>query len=222
MAEGDDPILAASSDRLCLFPLRYPDLWDMYKRASASVWFSEEISLADDTKDWERLSDDERRFLTRVLGYFSSVDALVCENLMTRFIEDVRIPEARAFWNYQAFNEQVHHETYQLLIEHFVRDPEEKHEILHAAETVPAIKRKADWAQRWIASGEGFGERLVAFATVEGIQFSASFAAIFWVKKRGLLPGLCASNVSTPLLSLVLPNETVRCLGTCPLLTRFS
>lgn len=194
MAESTDPILAASSDRLCLFPLRYPDLWDMYKRASAAVWFSEEIDLAHDTKDWERLTDDERRFLTRVLGYFSSVDALVCENLMTRFVEDVRIPEARAFWNYQAFNEQVHHETYQLLIEHFVKDPDEKHEILHAAETVPAIKRKADWAQRWIASGESFAERLVAFATVEGIQFSASFAAVFWVKKRGLLPGLCMSN----------------------------
>ena len=190
----DDPILTPAPGRDCLYPLRYPDLWKLYKDASSGVWFAEEIDLSHDTKDWEKLTDDERRFLTRVLGYFSSVDALVCENLATRFIDDVQIPEARAFWNYQMFNEQVHHETYQLLIEHFVKDPDEKHEILHAAETIPAIRRKADWANRWIGSNDSFAERLVAFATIEGIQFSASFAAIFWVKKRGLLPGLCLSN----------------------------
>ena len=193
MAESD-PILAPSSARLQLFPIKYPDLWQMYKNAEASFWTSEELILADDMKDWVKLTDDERHLIKMVLGYFAQADNLVIENLAGRFLTDVQVPEARAFWTFQQAMEQIHAETYALLIDEYVKDPEEKDALFRAPQTIPAVKLKTDWAMKWIESNESFAERLIGFAAVEGIQFSASFAVIFWLRKRGLMPGLCTSN----------------------------
>ncbi|KAK9827143.1 hypothetical protein WJX74_008075 [Apatococcus lobatus] len=189
-----DPILTPSSARLQLFPIKYDDLWKMYKNAEASFWTSEELVLSDDHKDWVKLTDDERHLLKMVLGYFAQADNLVVENLAARFLNDVQIPEARAFWTFQGAMEQIHAETYALLIDEYVKDPEEKDALFRAPETIPAVKLKTDWATKWIESNDSFPERLIGFAAVEGIQFSASFAVIFWLKKRGLMPGLCTSN----------------------------
>ncbi len=189
-----DPILAPSGARLQLFPIKYDDLWKMYKNAEASFWTSEEIILTDDQRDWVRLTDDERHLIKMVLGYFAQADNLVIENLAGRFLTDVQIPEARAFWTFQQAMEQIHAETYALLIDEYVKDPVEKDALFRAPETIPAVKLKTDWAMKWIESSDSFAERLIGFACVEGIQFSASFAVIFWLRKRGLMPGLCTSN----------------------------
>lgn len=184
-----------SSDRLALFPIKEPLLWDMYTKAKQSFWVPEEIDLSHDTQDWERLTPDEQHFLKRVLGFFSSADNIVVENLAVNFLKDIQIPEARAFYANQIFMEQLHAETYAQLIDTYVKDSAEKDELFRAAETIPAIKVKTDWALRWITRESAtFAERLVAFAAVEGIHFSASFAAIFYVRKRGLMPGLTLSN----------------------------
>lgn len=189
-----DPILAPSGARLQLFPIKYDDLWTMYKNAEASFWTSEELVLSDDYRDWVKLTDDERHLLKMVLGYFAQADNLVIENLAARFLNDVQIPEARAFWTFQGAMEQIHAETYALLIDAYVKDPKEKDALFRAPETIPAVKLKTDWATKWIESNNSFPERLIGFAAVEGIQFSASFAVIFWLRKRNLLPGLCTSN----------------------------
>ena len=189
-----DPILAPSGARLQLFPIKYNDLWKMYKNAEASFWTSEELVLSDDQKDWVRLTDDERHLIKMVLGYFAQADNLVIENLAARFLNDVQIPEARAFWTFQQAMEQIHAETYALLIDEYVKDTQEKDALFRAPDTIPAVKLKTDWAMKWIESSDSFAERLVGFACVEGIQFSASFATIFWLRKRGLMPGLCTSN----------------------------
>lgn len=193
MAEMD-PILAPSAARLQLFPIKHPDLWQMYKNAEASFWTSEELVLSDDMKDWIRLTDGERHLIKMVLGFFATADNLVCENLVARFSTDVQIPEARAFYAFQNFMEQIHAETYALLIDEYIKDPVEKDALFRAPDTIPAVKLKTDWAAKWIDSSDSFAERLVAFACVEGIQFSASFAVIFYLRKRGLMPGLCTSN----------------------------
>lgn len=190
-----EPLLDPSSDRLALFPIKEPLLWDMYTKAKASFWVPEEIDLSHDLRDWEKLTDEERHFLKRVLGFFSSADNIVVENLAVNFLKDIQIPEARAFYANQIFMEQLHAETYAQLIDTYVKDNAEKQELFKAAESIPAIKAKTDWALQWITSESAtFAERLVAFACVEGIHFSASFAAIFWVRKRGLMPGLTLSN----------------------------
>ena len=171
------------------------------------IWFVEEIDCAQDTKDWQRLNPNEQHFIKRVLAFFAASDGIIIENLAQRFLTDIQLPEARAFFASQILIEQIHSETYAVLIDTFVKDPDEKSQLFKAIETVPSIKTKADWSLRWITGGESFAERLVAFACVEGIFFSASFAAIFWLKKRGIMPGLTFSNVSCFLLEL--PPETL-------------
>ncbi|EIE24916.1 hypothetical protein COCSUDRAFT_47007 [Coccomyxa subellipsoidea C-169] len=174
--------------------VRYRDIFEMYKKAVASFWTVEEVDLSQDIRDWEKLSDDERHFIMHVLAFFAASDGIVMENLAVRFMSEVQIPEARAFYGFQIAIENVHSEMYSLLLEHYIRDVEQKDKMLRAIQTVPCVAKKAEWAQRWIGSGSSFAERLVGFACVEGIHFSGSFCAIFWLKKRLLMPGLTFSN----------------------------
>jgi ribonucleotide reductase beta subunit family protein with ferritin-like domain len=189
-----DPILTPDNSRFTTFPINYPDLWSLYKKAVSSFWTVEEIDLASDLKDWEKLNDDERHFIKMVLAFFAASDGIVMENIDMNFSKDTQIAEARSFYAYQAFSESIHSETYSLMIDKLVKDPEEKARLFQAIDTVPAVKRKAEWALKWMGPGAPFVQRLVAFACVEGIFFSGSFCAIFWLKKRGLMPGLSFSN----------------------------
>jgi ribonucleotide reductase beta subunit family protein with ferritin-like domain len=189
-----DPILTPTTSRFTTFPIRYPQLWELYKKAVGSFWTTEEIDLAGDLKDWERLNTDEQHFIKMVLAFFAASDGIVMENIDLNFGRDVQIAEARSFYAYQSFNESIHSETYSLMIDKLVKDPEEKQRLFQAIETVPAVKRKAAWAMKWMSREASFAQRLVAFACVEGIFFSGSFCAIFWLKKRGLMPGLSFSN----------------------------
>ena len=190
----EDPILSPSLARFTTFPVRYADLWDLYKKAVGSFWTVEEIDLAGDLKDWDKLSSDEQHFIKMVLAFFAASDGIVMENIDMNFSNDVQIPEARSFYAYQGFNESIHSETYSLMIDKLVRDPDEKARLFRAIETVPAVKKKAEWALKWMRPGSPFAQRLAAFACVEGIFFSGSFCSIFWLKKRGLMPGLSFSN----------------------------
>jgi len=190
----EDPILTPSLARFTTFPVRYSDLWDLYKKAVGSFWTVEEIDLGGDLKDWDKLSSDEQHFIKMVLAFFAASDGIVMENIDMNFSKDVQIPEARSFYAYQGFNESIHSETYSLMIDKLVRDPEEKANLFRAIETSPAVKQKAEWAMEWMRPESPFSQRLVAFACVEGIFFSGSFCAIFWLKKRGLMPGLSFSN----------------------------
>ena len=189
-----DPILEPSMARFTTFPIRYPDLWALYKKAVGSFWTVEEIDLATDLKDWDGLNSDERNFIKMVLAFFAASDGIVMENIDINFGSEVQIAEARSFYAYQAFNESIHSETYSLMIDKLVRDPMEKSSLLNAIENVPAVKKKAEWAMKWMGPNSPFAHRLVAFACVEGIFFSGSFCSIFWLKKRGLMPGLSFSN----------------------------
>ena len=189
-----DPILAPSTSRFTTFPIRYPDLWALYKKAIGSFWTVEEIDLAGDLKDWDKLNSDEQHFIKTVLAFFAASDGIVMENIDLNFSKDVQIAEARSFYAYQSFNESIHSETYSLMIDKLVKDQEEKAGLFKAIETVPAVKKKAEWALRWMGGEAPFAQRLVAFACVEGIFFSGSFCSIFWLKKRGLMPGLSFSN----------------------------
>lgn len=189
-----DPILTPTPDRFCLFPIAHPDLFEYYKKAIASFWATEEVDLADDMKHWERLTDDERHFVKHVLAFFASSDGIVNENLALRFMADVQCAEARAFYSFQTAMETVHSEMYSLLIESYVKDSGEKQSLFKAITQLPAVQRKAQWALRWVSSDAPFAQRLVAFAAVEGIMFSGSFCAIYWLKKRGIMPGLTFSN----------------------------
>jgi ribonucleotide reductase beta subunit family protein with ferritin-like domain len=190
----EDPILTPSTSRFTTFPIRYPDLWALYKKAISSFWTVEEIDLASDLRDWEGMKPEEQHFIKTVLAFFAASDGIVFENLDINFTKDVQIPEARSFYAYQGFNESIHGETYSLMIDKLVKDPEEKAGLFRAIETVPAVKKKAEWAMRWMTPDAPFAQRLVAFACVEGIFFSGSFCSIFWLKKRGLMPGLSFSN----------------------------
>jgi ribonucleotide reductase beta subunit family protein with ferritin-like domain len=190
-----EPLLSNAEDRLVLFPIRYPDIWSRCKHQQSIIWLAEEIDLSKDMKDWEKLLTDEQYFVKNILGFFAGSDGLVMENLATRFSKDVMVPEARYFYANQTYMEAVHSETYSLLIDTYVTDKEEKIKILHAIDTIPCVKKKAEWAQEWIDSTDAdFATRLIGFAAVEGIFFSGSFCAIFWLKERGLLPGLTTSN----------------------------
>lgn len=189
-----DPILTPTTDRFTVFPIKYPDLWALYKKAVGSFWTAEEIDLGTDSTDWGRLNDNERHFIKMVLAFFAASDGIVMENINLNFGTEVQIAEARAFYAYQSFNESIHGETYSLMIDKLVEDKAEKDRLFRAIETVPAVKRKAEWALTWLHSDRPFAERLVAFACMEGIFFSGSFCSIFWLKKRGILPGLCFSN----------------------------
>lgn len=190
----DEPILTPSDDRLVMFPIKYPMLWKMYKQAMASFWTAEEVDLAGDKRDWDRLGENERHFLLHVLAFFAASDGIVLENLSSKFMNDVQISEARAFYACQAMIENVHSETYSLLIQTYVPESEKQKELFDAMHTMPAIGKKADWALRWISSDRPFAERLVAFAAVEGVLFSGSFCAIYYIKQKGILHGLTFSN----------------------------
>lgn len=204
-----EPILQDNKDRFVLFPIKHKDMWEMYKKAEASFWTAEEIDLSSDLGDWEyKLNDDERHFIKHVLAFFAASDGIVNENLAVNFMQEVQYPEARCFYGYQIMIENIHSETYSLLIDTYIKEPAEKDKLFHAIDTVPAVKQKAEWALRWIANGS-FAERLVAFAAVEGIFFSGSFCSIFWLKKRGLMPGLSFSN------ELISRDEGLHCDFAC-------
>jgi len=177
-----------------MFPIQYPEIWNMYKKHEASFWTAEEIDLSQDNKDWDSLSESERHFVKHVLAFFAASDGIVLENLAAQFIAEVQIPEARAFYGFQMAMENIHSETYSLLIEQYIKEPLEKQALFDAIHTMPAVAEKAQWAVKWMQKDKSFAQRLVAFAAVEGILFSGSFCAIYWLKKRGLMPGLTFSN----------------------------
>lgn len=190
----NEPILKENPNRFVLFPIEHNDIWDIYKKAEASFWTAEEIDLHQDITDWEnKLSDDERYFVKHILAFFAASDGIVNENLAENFVNEVQYTEAKFFYGFQIMMENIHSETYSLLIDTYVKDPSERNKLFNAIETFDAIKKKADWALKWIDS-PSFAERLIAFAAVEGIFFSGAFCSIFWMKKRGLLPGLTFSN----------------------------
>ncbi|KAI9801150.1 MAG: Ribonucleotide-diphosphate reductase (RNR), small subunit [Sarcosagium campestre] len=194
--EVDEPLLRENAQRFVLFPIKYHKIWQMYKQAEASFWTAEEIDLSKDLHDWNnRLNDDERYFISHVLAFFAASDGIVNENLVERFSGEVQVPEARCFYGFQIMMENIHSETYSLLIDTYIKEQKQRTYLFEAVDTIPCIRKKADWAIRWIQDKEStFASRLVAFAAVEGIFFSGSFASIFWLKKRGLMPGLTFSN----------------------------
>lgn len=208
MNHENEILLKENKDRFVLLPINYPKVWEVYKRHEASFWTAEEIDLSGDLKDWGALNDGERHFITHVLAFFAASDGIVNENLAVNFMSEVQIPEARCFYGFQIMMENIHSETYALLIDTYVKDPAEKDRLFHAIDTVPAVKKKAEWALRWIENGN-FAQRLVAFAAVEGIFFSGSFCSIFWLKKRGLMPGLTFSN------ELISRDEGLHCEFAC-------
>lgn len=191
---ADEPLLMDNPYRYVLFPIQYHDIWQKYKEQESCIWTLEEIDLGNDMVDWVKLSDDDRHFIKHVLAFFAGSDGIVVENLGLRFMADVKVPEVRAFYGFQLMMENIHSETYSVLLDTYISDSEEKLKLLHAIETIPCIQKKADWAVRWIGSESSFQERLLGFAAVEGIFFSGSFCALFWLKKRGLMPGLTFSN----------------------------
>lgn len=190
----NEPLLRENPNRFVMFPIQYNDIWTMYKKHEASFWTAEELDLAHDMRDWERLTSDEKHFIKHVLAFFAGSDGIVLENLATRFFNEVQIPEARAFYGFQIAMENIHSETYSMLIDTYITDAVEKDSLFNAITNFPSIKKKADWAMKWMGSDAGFAQRLVAYAAIEGIFFSGSFCAIFWMKKRSLLPGLTFSN----------------------------
>ncbi|PSK44241.1 ribonucleoside-diphosphate reductase small chain [Elsinoe australis] len=194
--EAQEPILQENPNRFVLFPIKYHEIWQMYKKAEASFWTAEEIDLSKDLHDWnKRLNDDERFFISHVLAFFAASDGIVNENLVERFSSEVQIPEARCFYGFQIMMENIHSETYSLLIDTYISEPRQRSYLFNAIDNIPCIKKKADWALKWICDKDStFACRLIAFAAVEGIFFSGSFAAIFWLKKRGLMAGLTFSN----------------------------
>jgi ribonucleoside-diphosphate reductase beta chain len=190
-----EPLLTENDDRFVIFPIRHPDIWEKYKQHMSVFWTPEEIDLAKDMKDWEKLSDGERHFIKHILGFFAGSDGIVMENLATRFTRDVQWPEAKFFYACQNLLEAVHSETYSLLIDTYIQDKKEKADLLKAIDTIPCVKKKAEWALAWIDNTEAdFATRLLGFAAVEGIFFSGAFCAIFWLKQRGIMPGLTLSN----------------------------
>lgn len=200
-----EPILAENKDRFVIFPIQHDDLWEWYKKSEASFWTAEEIDLHQDLVDWKaKLTDDERYFIKHILAFFAASDGIVNENLAENFVSEVQYSEAKFFYGFQIMMENIHSETYSLLIDTYVKDEVEKDKLFNALEHFPAIKKKADWALKWIDS-PSFAERLIAFAAVEGIFFSGAFCSIYWLKKRGLMPGLTFSN------ELISRDEGVHC-----------
>src|SRR5258707_1110680 len=208
MKQEDELLLRENKDRFVILPIKYPAIWEMYKKAEASFWTAEEIDLSDDMKHWENLNPGEKHFISHILAFFAASDGIVNENLAVNFMSEVQLPEARCFYGFQIMMENIHSETYAQLIDTYIKDPQEKYRLFHAIETVPAVQKKAEWALRWIQNGS-FAERLVAFAAVEGIFFSGSFCSIFWMKKRGLMPGLTFSN------ELISRDEGLHCEFAC-------
>ena len=200
-----EPILQENKNRFVIFPIKHQDIWEFYKSMEASFWTAEEIDLSQDLNDWNnKLNNDERYFIKHILAFFAASDGIVNENLAENFVNEVQYAEAKFFYGFQIMMENIHSETYSLLIDTYVKDEAEKADLFNALEVFPAIKKKADWAIKWIDS-DSFAERLIAFAAVEGIFFSGAFCAIFWLKKRGLMPGLTFSN------ELISRDEGVHC-----------
>lgn len=199
MTTSLEPILKESNERLVIFPIKYGDIWGLYKKALATFWTTEELDLSKDKEHWDKLEENEKFFIKNILAFFAASDGIVMENLVERFMSDIQIAEARSFYSYQLFNESIHSETYSLLIDTYITDEEEKHRLLTAIDTHPIVRKKAEWALNWISTKNdcgksNFAKRLIAFSIVEGIFFSGSFCAIYWLKKRGLMPGLTFSN----------------------------
>lgn len=205
----EEPILKENDGRFVLFPIEHDDIWQMYKKQEASIWTAEELDLSSDISDWEnKLNDDERYFVKHILAFFAASDGIVNENLAENFLSEVQYTEAKFFYGFQVMMENIHSETYSLLIDTYIKDSKEKDYLFNALETFPPVKKKADWAMKWIDNGS-YAERLIAFAAVEGIFFSGSFCAIFWLKKRGLMPGLTFSN------ELISRDEGLHCDFAC-------
>ncbi|ANS71090.1 ribonucleotide reductase [Pteropox virus] len=205
-----EPLLTPNDNRFVILPIQYPDIWSMYKKAEASFWTVEEVDLTKDLPHWKKLKPDEQYFISHVLAFFAASDGIVNENLVERFCNEVQVTEARCFYGFQIAIENIHSEMYSLLIDTYIQDPFEKSKLFNAIYTIPCVKKKANWALKWIKDkASSFGSRLVAFAAVEGIFFSGSFAAIFWLKKRGLMPGLTFSN------ELISRDEGLHCDFAC-------
>jgi ribonucleoside-diphosphate reductase beta chain len=207
----EEPILKENPNRFVLFPIQHSDIWEMYKKQEASIWTAEELDLSPDLVDWDsKLNDDERFFIKHVLAFFAASDGIVNENLAENFLSEVQYTEAKFFYGFQIMMENIHSETYSLLIDTYIKDNKEKNYLFNAIETFEPVKKKAEWAMRWIDNGS-YAERLVSFAAVEGIFFSGSFCSIFWLKKRGLMPGLTFSN------ELISRDEGLHCDFACML-----
>ncbi len=206
--QQDEVLLKENKDRFVILPINYPAIWEMYKKHEASFWTAEEVDLSGDLKDWENLNSGEKHFVSHILAFFAASDGIVNENLAVNFMNEVQVPEARCFYGFQIMMENIHSETYALLIDTYIKDHAEKDRLFHAIDTVPCVKKKAEWALKWIDNGT-FAQRLVAFAAVEGIFFSGSFCSIFWLKKRGLMPGLTFSN------ELISRDEGLHCEFAC-------
>jgi ribonucleoside-diphosphate reductase subunit M2 len=202
----NEPLLTPDDNRFVMFPIKYEDIWQMYKKQVDCFWRAEEIDLTKDLVHWQSLNNDEQFFISMILAFFAGSDGIVLENLATRFMNDVQVSEARAFYGFQIAMENIHSQTYSLLIETYIKDKDEKHKLFNAIEHFPCIKKKSDWAQKWIRDNRSsFATRLVAFACVEGIFFSGAFCSIYWLKKRGLMPGLTFSN------ELISRDEALHC-----------
>ena len=219
VASGDEsfvePMCRENPKRFTLFPIQHKDIWDMYKKAQASFWTAEEIDLAEDTRDWEKMTADEQHYVKYVLAFFAASDGIVNENLAANFADEVQYTEARCFYGFQIAIENIHSETYSLLIDSYIKEPKERQMLFDAIDTIPCVKKKAEWALKWCDRETAtFGERLVAFAAVEGIFFSGSFCAIFWLKKRGLMKGLTFSN------ELISRDEGLHCDFACMLFNK--
>jgi ribonucleoside-diphosphate reductase subunit M2 len=201
-----EPLLTPDDNRFVMFPIKYDDVWQMYKKQVDCFWRAEEIDLTKDLKHWDSLTQEEQYFLSMILAFFAASDGIVLENLALRFMNDVQISEARAFYGFQIAMENIHSQTYSLLIETYIKNNNEKNKLFNALENFSCIKKKADWAQKWIKDNRSsFATRLIAFACVEGIFFSGAFCSIFWMKKRGLMPGLTFSN------ELISRDEALHC-----------
>jgi len=208
--DKDELLLEKCDNRFVLFPIKFKDIFEEYKKAESSFWTANEIDLGKDLNDWEKLNENEQYFIKNIIGFFAGSDGIVMENLALRFLSEIEIPEVRAFYSYQIFNENVHSETYSLLIDTYIKDNEEKINIFNSIENIPCVAKKAKWAYKWIENKEvNFATRLIAFAIVEGVFFSGSFCAIYWLKKRGLMPGLTFSN------ELISKDEGTHCYFAC-------
>jgi len=206
MSKEKEPLLAPDDNRFVMFPIKHDDIWQMYKKQVDCFWRAEEIDLTKDSDHWVTLNHDEKYFVSMILAFFAASDGIVLENLASRFMTDVQVSEARAFYGFQIAMENIHSECYSLLIETYIKDAAEKHRLFNAIENFPCIKKKSDWAQKWIKDNRSsFATRLVAFACIEGIFFSGAFCSIFWLKKRGLMPGLTFSN------ELISRDEALHC-----------
>jgi ribonucleoside-diphosphate reductase beta chain len=213
--DENEILLIKNNKRFVLFPILHQDMYELYKKAESSFWTSNEIDLSKDLNDWEKLNENEKKFIENIIGFFAGSDGIIMENLASRFMNEIQIPEARAFYSYQIFNESVHSETYSLLINTYIKDNEKKNKIFNSIENIPSVAKKALWAYKWIENKYvSFATRLIGFAIVEGVFFSGSFCAIYWIKNRGLLQGLTFSN------ELISKDEGMHCEFACLLYSK--